>query len=29
MKFSINLSPKQLMNESLPQDFQKLLKKYK
>ncbi|HAX03480.1 MAG: hypothetical protein A2Y45_00030 [Tenericutes bacterium GWC2_34_14] len=29
MKFSINLSPKQLMNESLPQDFQKLLKKYR
>ena len=29
MKFSINLSPKQLMNETLPQDFQKLLKKYR
>ncbi|HRX45061.1 MAG TPA: EAL domain-containing protein, partial [Acholeplasmataceae bacterium] len=28
-KFSINLSPKQLMNESLSQDFQKLLKKYR
>lgn len=29
IKFSINLSPKQLMNESLPQDFSKLLKKYR
>ena len=28
-KFSINLSPKQLMNESLSQNFQKLLKKYR
>lgn len=28
-KFSINLSPKQLMNETLSQDFQKLLKKYR
>ena len=28
-KFTINLSPKQLMNESLSQDFQKLLKKYR
>jgi diguanylate cyclase (GGDEF)-like protein len=27
--FSINLSPKQLMNEHLPQEFQKLLKKYR
>ncbi len=29
IKFSLNLSPKQLMNESLPMDFQKLLKKYR
>lgn len=27
--FSINLSPKQLMSESLPAEFQKLLKKYR
>lgn len=26
---SLNLSPKQMMNESLPQDFQKILRKYK
>jgi len=29
IKFSINLSPKQLMSESLPMEFQKLLKKYR
>lgn len=29
IKFSMNLSPKQLMNESLPADFQKILKKYR
>lgn len=28
-KMSINLSPKQLANEGLPQSFQKILKKYK
>jgi len=27
--FSMNLSPKQLMNDSLPMDFQKILKKYR
>ena len=27
--FSMNLSPKQLMNDSLPVDFQKILKKYR
>lgn len=27
--FSMNLSPKQLMNQSLPSDFQKVLKKYR
>ena len=25
----MNLSPKQLMNQSLPNDFQKILKKYR
>lgn len=29
IKFSINLSPKQLMNETLPNEFQKVLKKYR
>ncbi|NCU32843.1 MAG: phosphodiesterase, partial [Candidatus Moranbacteria bacterium] len=29
IKFSMNLSPKQLMSESLPLDFQKILKKYR
>ncbi len=29
VKFSMNLSPKQLMNQSLPNDFQKILKKYR
>lgn len=29
IKFSMNLSPKQLMNESLPADYQKILKKYR
>lgn len=28
-KLSLNLSPKQLANESLPHDFQKILKKYR
>lgn len=27
--FSLNLSPKQLMNDTLPMDFQKILKKYR
>ena len=29
IKFSMNLSPKQLMSETLPNDFQKILKKYR
>jgi diguanylate cyclase (GGDEF)-like protein len=29
IKFSMNLSPKQLMSESLPSDFLKILKKYR
>jgi len=29
IKYSMNLSPKQLMNDSLPSDFQKILKKYR
>lgn len=29
MKFTMNLSPKQLMSETLPSDFQKILKKYR
>lgn len=29
IKYSMNLSPKQLMHESLPNDFQKILKKYR
>lgn len=29
IKFSMNLSPKQLMNQSLPSDFSKILKKYR
>lgn len=29
INFSINLSPKQLMSDSLPMDFQKILKKYR
>jgi EAL domain-containing protein (putative c-di-GMP-specific phosphodiesterase class I) len=29
MKFSINLSPKQMMSETLALDFQKLIKKYR
>lgn len=29
IKFSMNLSPKQLMSDSLPTDFQKILKKYR
>ena len=29
LRFSLNLSPKQLMNDQLAQDFQKLLRKYK
>ncbi len=29
LKFTMNLSPKQLMSETLPNDFQKILKKYR
>ncbi|MFH0766579.1 MAG: bifunctional diguanylate cyclase/phosphodiesterase [Bacillota bacterium] len=29
INFSMNLSPKQLMNDELPMDFQKILKKYR
>ncbi len=29
INFSMNLSPKQLMNESIPMEFQKILKKYR
>jgi EAL domain-containing protein (putative c-di-GMP-specific phosphodiesterase class I) len=29
IKFSMNLSPKQLMSDSLPVDFMKILKKYR
>jgi len=29
INFSLNLSPKQLMNDTLPVDFQKILKKYR
>jgi len=29
IKFTMNLSPKQLMSETLPSDFQKILKKYR
>jgi diguanylate cyclase (GGDEF)-like protein len=29
IKFSMNLSPKQLMNQTLSEDFQKILKKYR